>query len=255
MDESASASMYGSGWDPLSQHSWSRENYTTESVVRTKKDLAEIFKEKPHGIHAATDSDDITKIHGLVLGPVGTPYEGGLFHFLLRTPPNYPHAPPKVKLLTTGSGTVRFNPNLYMNGKVCLSIIGTWTGPGWTAAQSLLSVLVSIQSLMNESPYHNEPGFEREHNKGAAETYNDIIAYQTLRVAVCDAVENNQCPPMLLKPKKKLFRECSAFYITRATQLSERLDGQTSVDVFGGNQVKFDFKSITERLRKLQRTV
>ena len=30
------------------------------------------------------------------------------------------------------------------------------------------------------------------------------------------------------KPKKKLFREHSALYITRATQLSERLDGQTS---------------------------
>lgn len=26
------------------------------------RDLAEIFKEKPHGIHAATDSDDITKV-------------------------------------------------------------------------------------------------------------------------------------------------------------------------------------------------
>lgn len=37
----------------------------------------------------------------------------------------------------------------------------TWDGPGWTAAQSLLSVLISIQSLMNEKPYHNEPGYER----------------------------------------------------------------------------------------------
>jgi ubiquitin-conjugating enzyme E2 Z len=123
MDEGAGAS-FGMVWDPFEQDNWNRENYTAESVVRTKKDLAEIIKEKPHGIYAAPDSDDITKIHGLVLGPVGTPYEGGLFHFLLRTSPNYPYAPPKVKLLTTGGGTVRFNPNLYMNGKVCLSIIG-----------------------------------------------------------------------------------------------------------------------------------
>ena len=27
-----------------------------------------------------------------------------------------------------GSGTVRFNPNLYQNGKVCLSLLGTWSG-------------------------------------------------------------------------------------------------------------------------------
>jgi len=37
----------------------------------------------------------------------------------------------------------------------------TWSGPGWTPAQSLSSVLVSIQSLMNEKPYHNEPGFSK----------------------------------------------------------------------------------------------
>ena len=36
----------------------------------------------------------------------------------------------------------------------------TWSGPAWTAAQSLLSVLVSIQSLLNEKPYHNEPGYQ-----------------------------------------------------------------------------------------------
>lgn len=37
----------------------------------------------------------------------------------------------------------------------------TWRGPAWSPAQSLSSVLMSIQSLMNEKPYHNEPGFEQ----------------------------------------------------------------------------------------------
>ena len=37
----------------------------------------------------------------------------------------------------------------------------TWSGPSWSPAQSLSSVLISIQSLMNEKPYHNEPGFEQ----------------------------------------------------------------------------------------------
>lgn len=32
-------------------------------------------------------------------------------------------------LATTGGGKVRFNPNLYNNGKVCLSLLGTWSGP------------------------------------------------------------------------------------------------------------------------------
>ena len=28
----------------------------------------------------------------------------------------------------TGGGSVRFNPNLYNCGKVCLSLLGTWSG-------------------------------------------------------------------------------------------------------------------------------
>ena len=83
MAGSSDASNLVSSWDPFS-NKWSRENYSAESVVRTKKwacpapfcnaavelfslslslrDLAEIFKEKPHGIHAAPDNDDITKV-------------------------------------------------------------------------------------------------------------------------------------------------------------------------------------------------
>ena len=69
--------------------------------------------------------------------------------------------PPKVKFCTL-DGHVRFNPNLYACGKVCLSIIGTWSGPGWTSCLTLSTVLVSIQSLLNENPITNEPGFEKE---------------------------------------------------------------------------------------------
>merc|ERR1711871_792298 len=57
-----------------------------------------------------------------------TPYAGGLFEFDLYIPSQYPNVPPKVLLRTTGAGKVRFNPNLYNCGKVCLSLLGTWQG-------------------------------------------------------------------------------------------------------------------------------
>jgi ubiquitin-conjugating enzyme E2 Z len=57
-------------------------------------------------------------------GPFDTPYEGGYFYFILRFPPDYPYSPPRVKFMTTAGGTVRFNPNLYADGKVCLSVLG-----------------------------------------------------------------------------------------------------------------------------------
>ena len=57
---------------------------------------------------------------------------------------------------------MRFNPNLYESGKVCLSLLGTWSGPGWIPNKSsLIQVLISIQSLiLVEQPYFNEPSFE-----------------------------------------------------------------------------------------------
>lgn len=70
---------------------------------------------------------------------------------------------------------VFIDPNLYANGKVCLSILGTWQGPGWTQSQTLTSVLLSIQSLMNPLPYHNEPGYENERSTNDAQNYNECI--------------------------------------------------------------------------------
>ena len=71
-----------------------------------------------------------------------------------------------INLQTTGNQTVRFNPNLYHDGKVCLSILNTWHGrpeERWNGqTSSFLQVLVSIQSLILVSePYFNEPGYER----------------------------------------------------------------------------------------------
>jgi ubiquitin-protein ligase len=66
---------------------------------------------------------------------------------------------PKLRLMTTGAGTVRINPNLCVNGKVCLSILGTRSGTAWSPALCLESLLVSIQSLLCENPNHNEPSF------------------------------------------------------------------------------------------------
>uniref|UniRef100_A0A914V5Q6 UBC core domain-containing protein n=1 Tax=Plectus sambesii TaxID=2011161 RepID=A0A914V5Q6_9BILA len=104
---------------------------------------------------------------GLITGPDKTPYSNGCFLFDICFPSRYPLVPPLVMSRTTGGGRVRFNPNLYDNGKVCLSLLGTWggeQGESWSPGTStLLQVLVSIQSLiLIEDPYYNEPGYESQ---------------------------------------------------------------------------------------------
>merc|ERR1712020_608562 len=104
----------------------------------------------------------------LIIPADGTPYAAGCFIFDIMFPANYPNSPPKVNLATTGHGAVRFNPNLYNCGKVCLSLLGTWEGAqgeAWNAETStIIQVLISIQSLiLCPEPYYNEPGFERSY--------------------------------------------------------------------------------------------
>jgi len=127
-------------------------------------------------------------------GPEGTPYALGLFVFDVFMPADYPSKAPLVHFDTTGGGRVRFNPNLYADGKVCLSLLGTWHGghasEKWDpAASSLSQVLLSVQAMiLVDEPWYNEPGTEGM--KGTAEgdrrsaRYNEELALFTLRHAM-----------------------------------------------------------------------
>jgi ubiquitin-protein ligase len=127
----------------------------------------------------------------MIIGPDHTPYANGCFFFDIKLPSNYPEVAPEVKFLSTGGGSIRFNPNLYKCGNVCLSLLGTWSGPGWVSGHStLLQVLVSIQSLiLVPDPYYNEPAHERvretEHGAALSKAYNQDIRKHTLTVMTC----------------------------------------------------------------------
>ncbi|XP_023798489.1 ubiquitin-conjugating enzyme E2 Z [Cyanistes caeruleus] len=205
-----------------------------------------IYKEPPPGMFVVPDPHDMTKIHALITGPFDTPYEGGFFLFLFRCPPDYPIHPPRVKLMTTGNNTVRFNPNFYRNGKVCLSILGTWTGPAWSPAQSISSVLISIQSLMTENPYHNEPGFEQERHPGDSKNYNECIRHETIRVAVCDMLEGKcPCP----EPLRYGIPKIPGLGGTRSRLLVIPVFPQ---DPFGEKRGHFDYQALLGRLQGLR---
>ena len=91
-----------------------------------------------------------------------------------------------MNLMTTGGQAVRFNPNLYACGKVCLSLLGTWRGnatENWDPRIStILQVLMSTQAIvMSEEVYFNEPGFEGEagtpDGERKNEGYSNIVKY------------------------------------------------------------------------------
>ncbi|PZD35923.1 NMT1, N-myristoyl transferase, partial [Pyrenophora tritici-repentis] len=145
----------------------------------------------PPGIYVryAEDRPDILKC--VITGAVGTPYENGLFEFDIYCNENFPNAPPDVTFKGTGGGKISINPNLYRNGTVCLSLLGTWPGESWNPAVStLLQVLVSIQAMvLCEEPWYNEPGRETQYRSGKnspSGAYNADIRKLTVRYALLD---------------------------------------------------------------------
>ncbi|ELU01875.1 hypothetical protein CAPTEDRAFT_169748 [Capitella teleta] len=239
-------------WDPVLSQDWDLVKPTEQCFLRIKRDIMNIYKDPPPGMCICPDNEDLTLIHALITGPFDTPYEGGYFYFLIRCPPDYPIHAPRVRLMTTGEGRVRFNPNLYRNGKVCLSILGTWTGPAWSPAGSISSVLISIQSLLNEKPYHNEPGYEQERNSGDVERYNHIIRHETLRVAVCDMLEGRcKCPPHLREVMEQAFPDYCDYYETTCTS-NMHLNKTAMLDPFGEKRGHFDYAAILKRIQNLR---
>jgi ubiquitin-conjugating enzyme E2 Z len=124
-----------------------------KDIQRAQEDLM-----KEQGIWYFMDDTDITKGKALIRGPPDTPYEGCLLVFSIKFPSDYPFSPPKVLFLTS-DGKTRFHPNLYVDGKVCLSILGTFSGPSWSGTQSLSSVLLSILALLDNNPLAHEPAY------------------------------------------------------------------------------------------------
>ncbi|GAV02183.1 hypothetical protein RvY_12780 [Ramazzottius varieornatus] len=187
----SSANPHQSPWDPRQSPDWDKTEASAMCKKRMQHDLANSLSDEDcMGIYIQPDEKNITKLHALVIGPKDTPYEGGFFLFFVRCPPDYPLRPPKVAVLTTGNGRVRFGPNLYNCGKVCLSILGTWTGPSWTAAMTMSVLLTSIRSLMSVGALRNEPSYEnRALTEPAVIAYDRNVKYETIRVAVLDNLD------------------------------------------------------------------
>lgn len=158
----------------------------TRISKRLLKDIEAVHSAslKAQGILYWFDESTILKGKALLVGHDGTPYEGllGLFEFTFPT--DYPFAPPQVEW-KTWDGTTRFHPQLYIGGKVCLSILGTWAGPGWSTMMNLESILQILQSLFVENPLACEPGYE----KGSLDdlkygTYRDYVEHQVVQYMI-----------------------------------------------------------------------
>jgi len=158
-----------------------------DTINRLVRDIKQIIKSPltDNGIYYIHDDVDILKGYAMIIGQPDTPYFGGYYFFEFDFPTNYPHSPPSVKYRTNGN-KIRFNPNLYICGKVCVSLLNTWQGDQWTSCQTISSILLTLSTLLCSDPLLNEPGVTKTHKD--LDNYNKIIEYSNLNIAVCDII-------------------------------------------------------------------
>lgn len=167
----------GNIWAPFdiletapSDHHWFREprqQSHKQFTSRLMKEHRALSSSLPENIIVRTYEDRTDLMRVLIVGPDGTPYADAPFVFdVYLNPTKFPYEPPLVYFHSHTNGLGRCNPNLYEEGKVCLSILGTWAGDkseSWNPTKSsLLQVFVSISGLvLVRHPYHCEPAFSK----------------------------------------------------------------------------------------------
>lgn len=203
------------------------------------------------GIYFQSDETDIYHATAMLVGQKDTPYYGGYYFFDIRFPADYPFAPIKVKTLTQ-DGKTRFNPNMYLEGKVCLSILNTWhDGPQWSSVQTLESVLlVMMADVLNAVPLNNEPAYYNAGLNEQAKIYNRMLFHANVKTAILVMLNT---PPAFAVPFIDTMR--SVFLtnysnVLLATETHEvAWDGRSEMLAVYGMTVRYDFARLAGDLR------
>lgn len=227
---------------------------TKETINRLLKDVRQILKHPltDNGIYYVHDEEDMLKGYAMIVGPEGTLYFGGYYFFEFNFPYDYPFSPPKVKFMTN-NGFTRFNPNLYKCGKVCVSILNTWSGDKWSSCQTINSILLTLCSLLNDTPFLNEPGQTLKSRDCIS--YHNSITFMNISYAVCDLIANvsGQIPQQFMifyEDMKTLFLKNYEMLTTFVQKQKEDVE-YLNVQIYSMN-TRVDYKLLKNKLQSVK---
>ena len=129
------------------------ENISPGVVIGVAKELHKLSNEPLDGIKVTVNEEEVTDITAEIVGPEGTPFEGGVFKIKLVLPSDYPQAPPKGHFLTK-----IFHPNISKAGEICVNTLKK----DWKADLGIGHVLQVVRCLLinpfAESALNEEAG-------------------------------------------------------------------------------------------------
>lgn len=117
------------------------------SLKRINKELQDMRQDPPTNCSGGPIGDDLYHWDSTIMGPTGSPYEGGVYFLRIKFPADYPFKAPQVHFKTK-----IYHPNINKQGGICLDILKS----AWTPALTACKVLLSICSLLTD-PNPDDP--------------------------------------------------------------------------------------------------
>lgn len=142
------------------------ENIPPQVMRRVAKEIMQLTKSPPEGIKVHINEECMTEVQASITGPVGTPYENGVFRMKLVMDASFPTTPPKGWFITK-----IFHPNVAENGAICVNTLKR----DWKPTHGLEHVLTVVKCLL----IHPNPAsaLNEEAGKLLLEQYEDFAAH------------------------------------------------------------------------------
>jgi len=220
---------------------------------RLLKDVVEIIKNPltDNGIYYKHNPENMMQGFALIIGPSDTLYNYGNYLFEFSFPNEYPFKPPKV-IYRTNENNVRFHPNLYRNGKVCLSLLNSWRGEQWTSCQTISTVLLNLVTLFHNKPLLNEPGIKEDYKY--FKKYNQIIKFANYKTGVLSVLQNKICKHVAKKFKNEIYENYyknKSDILSKLRELSEHEKKENiQVGIYSNMRCFVDYKELYEEILK-----
>ncbi|KAL4295358.1 hypothetical protein GQ457_12G025660 [Hibiscus cannabinus] len=124
---------------------WVSTTSVSASGRRIQREMSELNADPPPHCSAAPKGDNLFHWVATVIGPPGTPYQGGIFFLDITFPSDYPFQPPKVVFKTR-----IYHCNVDAAGNLSLDILKD----SWSPALTITKVLTAIRAIFtNPDPY------------------------------------------------------------------------------------------------------
>ena len=140
------------------------------AIKRLQIEYKQILSDPNYFYSVEPDKQNFLKWNILIIGPSETIFEGAIIKCSIEFPKEYPNKAPIFKFIDN-----IFHPNIYPDGKVCISILHEGTdiyeyesiNERWNPSHSVNSIIMSIISILGD------PNFESPANVDASKMWRD----------------------------------------------------------------------------------